>query len=404
MKALQLLLIFCLNITFAQAQETFPISPIGPQRVFVGAKITVTLSAVNNNLANISLQSIDLPSFGHFQDLGKGFGKFTFEPNPADIGTYLVTLQANASTLSKTTFQLVVEDLPNGNQYYVDPINGNNNNPGTSAAPWKTLKEVFETGKNIKENDVLFLRTGNHKDPVVNQLETGKTYILAEKGASPMFEKLNFYLAKNWVLSGVQISPEANNTTSKGNYVRIQPNCSNITIENCEIFGTSDVMNWTTVQDWYDHAGDGILIEGLDCTIRNNYIHNIYFGLTAKGSGHEVTFNLMDNYGADGFRGLGNNCKYLYNRIQNALVDDYATGNHDDGFQSWASNGPVKDVVLKGNQIFSHTDPSLPLKTSILQGLVNFDGFSENWVVEDNLIAIDHPHGLTLLGAKIAKL
>lgn len=390
---------------FAQAQETFPISPIGTQRVFPGAKITTNLSAVNHDLPSIALSGINLPIFASFQDNGKGFGTFTFEPDAVDVGSYTVTLRAISGTdTSRTTFQVNVPELPNGTKYYVDPINGNNTNPGTSASPWKTLSEVFNTGKSIQANDVLYLRSGNHGAPVINKLQSGTTYILAEKGATPMFEKLNFYLAKNWVLSGIKISPEANSTTAKGNYLRIQPTSFQITIENCEIYGTSDVMNWTTNQHWYDNAGDGVLINGTDNIFRNNYIYNIYFGITVDNVRNIVSHNLFDNYGADCIRGIASDCQFLYNRIQNALVDDYATGNHDDGFQSWTFGAPVKNMVLKGNQIFSHTDPSLPLKTSVLQGMVNFDGFSENWVVEDNLILTDHPHGLTLLGARNCKV
>lgn len=405
MKSFLLLFIFVMTMPFAQAQETFPISPIGPQRVFPGAKITTTLSAVNHDLPSISLSAINLPSFGNFLDKGKGFGTFTFEPDATDVGNYLVTLQAvSGSDTSKTTFQITVPNLPTGNKYYVDPINGDNNNPGSASQPWHTLTEVFNTGKNIQANDIIYLRSGNHGAPVVNKIQSGPTYILAEKGHTPMFEKLNFFLAKNWVLSGIKISPEADSTSFKGNYLRIQPTCSFITIENCEIYGTSDVMNWTTNQLWYDNAGDGVLINSTDGLFRNNYIYNVYFGLTVDGVRNTVSHNLLNNYGGDGFRGLANDCKYLYNRIQNALVDDYATGNHDDGFQSWTFGGPIKNVVLKGNQIFSHSDPSLPLKTSVLQGMVNFDGFSENWVIEDNLLLTDHPHGITLLGATNCKV
>ncbi len=405
MKIFYSIILFFFSLALVQAQQTFPISPIGTQHVFPGAKITTHLSAVNHDLPSIHLAAINLPNFGSFEDEGKGFGAYTFEPNEGDEGTYLVTLQAISGTdTSLTSFQVIVQNLPNGNKYYVDPINGNNNNPGTESQPWKTLQDVFNTGKTITDNSIVYLRSGNHGAPVVNKLQNKQTYIVAEKGHTPMFEKLNFFLAKNWVLSGIKISPEADSTSAKGNYLRIQPTCSNITVENCEIYGTSDVMNWTTNQDWYDNAGDGVLINGKNDLFRNNYIYNVYFGLTVDGADNIISHNLLNNFGADGFRGLGNGSQFLYNRIQNALVDDYATGNHDDGFQSWATNGPVKNITLKGNQIFSHTDPTLPLKTSILQGLVNFDGFSERWVIEDNIVLTDHPHGITLLGAKFCRV
>ena len=82
--------------------------------------------------------------------------------------------------------------------------------------------------------------------------------------------------------------------------------------------------------------------------------------------------------------------------------------NHDDGFQSW-TNGPggvgtgvAKGVVLRGNMIIEYEDPNLPFRGE-LQGIGCFDGFFEDWVVENNVVLVDHWHGISFYGAKNCK-
>jgi len=80
-------------------------------------------------------------------------------------------------------------------------------------------------------------------------------------------------------------------------------------------------------------------------------------------------------------------------------------GNHDDGFQSWSSgpdgvgSGEVVGIVLRGNTIINNEDPDQPHRGA-LQGIGCFDGMFVDWTIENNVVVVDHYHGITLGGAR----
>jgi len=60
-------------------------------------------------------------------------------------------------------------------------------------------------------------------------------------------------------------------------------------------------------------------------------------------------------------------------------------------------------MVLRGNMIVNREDPDQAL-SGPLQGIGCFDGFFTDWVVENNVILVDHWHGITLLGARGSRI
>jgi hypothetical protein len=110
-----------------------------------------------------------------------------------------------------------------------------------------------------------------------------------------------------------------------------------------------------------------------------------------------VESNVVENFAGDGLRGLGNDQVFQYNTVKNCYD---VNENHDDGFQSWSINDdpPRERVVLRGNTIINYTDPNQPFRGT-LQGIGCFDGPYIDWVVENNLVAVDHWHGISLYGA-----
>ncbi|TXI77813.1 MAG: T9SS type A sorting domain-containing protein [Flavobacteriales bacterium] len=74
--------------------------------------------------------------------------------------------------------------------------------------------------------------------------------------------------------------------------------------------------------------------------------------------------------------------------------------NHDDGIQSFTTLGfPFHRVVLRGNTIIGYEDPDQPYRAA-LQGIGCFDGPFIDWVVENNVVIVDHWHGISLYGAQ----
>ena len=299
--------------------------------------------------------------------------------------------------------------------YFVDPVNGDPNGDGSRGNPWRSLQEVAESGLiqtdskrdgRIRGGDTIFLLSGDHGAFVVNGARNSNPItVAAAPGETPRLHYIVLRGASNWMFRGLSISLSYAPEYKKRTMVRFRNNsrygsCSDITIENCEIFSVPDISSWTA-DDWRQNAGSGVITDGARCRVINNDIRNTRFGIISSGNHAHVASNRITNFSGDGIRGLGDHSVYEYNLIENAFkVDD----NHDDGFQSWSTgpagpgSGVVRGVTLRGNTIINNRDPGQPLKTK-LQGIGCFDGMFEDWVVENNVICVDHYHGITLMGA-----
>src|SRR6267378_2041410 len=54
--------------------------------------------------------------------------------------------------------------IPESRTYFVDASNGNDFNPGTSSAPWKTIQKAADT---IAAGSVAHVRTGTYNERVI---------------------------------------------------------------------------------------------------------------------------------------------------------------------------------------------------------------------------------------------
>jgi parallel beta-helix repeat protein len=171
---------------------------------------------------------------------------------------------------------------------------------------------------------------------------------------------------------------------------------SHIILNSCSLYSVTDVSSWSA-NDWNEKACNGISVKGDSMYIINNYIKNSNFGLTLSCDKSIAYGNVIENFCGDGMRGLGNDLIFESNIVKNCYdVND----NHDDGFQSWSINDdpPRERVVLRGNLIINYEDENQPFKGT-LQGIGCFDGPYLDWVVENNVVIVDHWHGISLYGA-----
>lgn len=159
--------------------------------------------------------------------------------------------------------------------------------------------------------------------------------------------------------------------------------------------------------DWDTLACNGISLAGSHLTARNNVLKNVNFGISVSGDSSLVENNVIENFSGDGLRGIGNYLTFQYNTVRNCYD---VNANHDDGFQSWSvgsdgkvGTGVIKNITLRGNLIINYTDPAQKFRGT-LQGIGCFDGFFENWIIENNIILTDHWHGITLLGARNCRI
>jgi parallel beta-helix repeat protein len=314
--------------------------------------------------------------------------------------------------------------------WYVDPTEGSDANPGTQAKPWRTLshalhhaqKHLIDQASGVASDKVkheggaaqlaqatLFLRAGSY-----GKLELrGENYrdltLKAASGATARFKALRLVGVKNLTLKNLLVTASDSDAPEPQTLVRIDDdaaygNSRGVTLSHCTIQSIDNAADWQP-RDWREQARDGISIGADDITLAHNQIRNTRFAVQITGRGARVTHNVIDGFSADGLRILGDDGVYAYNVIKNAYkVDD----NHDDAIQSWArqtaaGREAIKNITLRGNLILNHDKPTDPFRTT-LQGIGCFQGPYHNWTIENNVIMTDHWHGITLYGARHCRI
>ncbi|MHC4640929.1 MAG: choice-of-anchor Q domain-containing protein [Planctomycetota bacterium] len=289
--------------------------------------------------------------------------------------------------------------------YYVDPVKGSTKNPGTIDQPWRTLQEVFSLKKTFEAGDIVYLRSGYHGDVVIKGENDSHVTIKAYKNEKPSVSRIQIRNARFWHIKGLKISPEFAQPYTRYTLVDISENVSDIKIENCMLFSAKDSSGWSA-DDWVKKSCFGVVTQGTNIRLANNHLLNVDHGFLVIGKHSIVENNIIENFSGDGICALGDHGVYQYNVIKNCFNVD---GNHDDGIQSWSvgdkgvGSGVVKDVLLNGNLIINHSDPNQKYKGTP-QGIGCFDGFYEDWVITNNIVIVDHWHGITLGGAKNCRI
>ena len=291
--------------------------------------------------------------------------------------------------------------------YYVDPVSGNIDNAGDKANPWDTLEQVFRQRKEIAAGDTLWLLNGHHGSPNVRGRLSDFAVITAFEDHQPSCTNITFNGASKWHVKGLTISPQKSDSYRKITLVQINSSASEIIVENCFAYSVLDHSIWTQT-DWSQNSCSGVSIDGNNNIIRDCFFCNVKHGILVESDAENnlIDHNIVENFAADGMRGIGSYNTFQYNTVKNCYdVDD----NHDDGFQSY-SYGPdgvgktiVRGIVLRGNTIINYTDPNQRFRGA-LQGIGCFDGMYEDWLIENNVVITDHWHGISLYGAKNCKI
>jgi hypothetical protein len=314
--------------------------------------------------------------------------------------------------------------------FHINPSTGKMSNDGSFANPWKTLKEVIDSNKietregatypytwgnplkdknagaPVKAGDTLLLYNGYHGDiRILAAYNTDFITVAAAPNQTPAVKHLRLTAAGKWRISGLTISPELAPPYDANTLVFVESHnysgaSREIFIENCTLYSVKDASQWTMGQ-WDTLSCDGITVTGDRVTVRGNTMTNVNFGIALSGDSCIAEKNSVINFAGDGLRGLGDYDEFWYNYVTGCYA---VNANHDDGFQSWSvgaggvGTGVVKGIKLVGNTIINYTDPNQPFRGT-LQGIGCFDGMFQDWVIENNVIMVDHWHGISLYGA-----
>lgn len=310
---------------------------------------------------------------------------------------------------------------PAGNTFYIDPVNGSPEGDGSVTHPWLTLQQVIEDGliqsynrpasdpsrspvnpgAPVHAGDLIILREGNHGIVSMTDRYNGSMItIRAATNERPLIRYARLVSCGNWRFDGLYITMEMNLDEFEDEslfavYSYNSRTSTNIELYNSKIYSMWDSSGWN-IYDWNFTCLNGVNISGRNIIIENNFLQNINFGISITGDNNIVLNNTVSNFAGDGMRGNGNDLLFEANFVKNCYAVNM---NHDDGFQSFCVNGPVEwyRVTLRRNVILNYEDPGQPFRGS-LQGIGCFDGFYRDWVIENNLIIVDHWHGLSLYG------
>jgi len=329
-----------------------------------------------------------------------------------------------------TALLLILSLQSNATIFHIDPVHGNDTTgDGSENNPWKTVEYVINNnliesmsyvtpydstnpqlvvknpGAPVKPGDTLYLYNGIHGEiNLVNYVNPDYITIKNAPGHYPVVKSIHIQGGSKWRFEGLTVSPELFSEYGNGKIVFFESHdwqgpVSKVEIRNCEIF--SSTVAWADSSDWLTKASDGIVIWADSVTVENNIISNIHFGIIMLGDYITVSGNTISNFSADGIRLNGSYDIVEKNIIKNCYdVDD----NHDDGIQSFTTGGlTVNNNIVRQNIILNYEDPNQPL-LGPLQGIGCFDGPYENWTVENNLIIVNHWHGISFYGLKNGRI
>ncbi len=314
--------------------------------------------------------------------------------------------------------------------FYLDPEEGSMANDGSSEHPWTTVQEVLDSnlvetyapvdypygegdplmlineGAPVKAGDTLVCRTGYYGMlQISRKFNTDYITICAEEGHTPTFKNIRFTGARYWYIKGLTITPSRAPEYETTTLILIEWHgwsgpSTYITVEDCDLYSVEDASSWSA-EDWDGLSCTAISSQGKNVIIRNNHCKNINFGISSSRDSCLIEYNTIENFAGDGLRGLGNYNTFQYNIVKNSYD---VNANHDDGFQSWSvgeggvGTDTVWGVILRGNTIINYEEPNQPHRGT-LQGIGCFDGFYADWIVENNVVIVEHYHGITLSGA-----
>ncbi len=318
-------------------------------------------------------------------------------------------------------------------EFYVDPVNGSMLGDGSVEKPWSTMQEVW-TGNKIKTQawvtpynthspavidknpsapvhpgDTIYLLSGYHGDlQIIGAVNSDTITVKAAPGATPKFKRISLRSAVKWAFEGLSVSPSYAQTFSQISAMFFTENhswtgpCSDISIKNSEIFSVADVSGWTK-NDWLTKASAGARVQGNNVTIENVTMRNAAGGVGLSNANNaQVRYCKITNIGMDGIQIVGSDyVKIEYNTIKN--VYSVSAGNHYDLIQAWTLDGTMEGVEIRGNTLIMSDNANQPFLNSV-QGIGLFDGWFNNFVIENNLIITNTYHGISLYGANNCKI
>ncbi len=289
--------------------------------------------------------------------------------------------------------------------YYVVPLGAvaSGTPDGTATTPFLSIDAAFASGK-VKGGDTLLLKDGAYGAITIkaNAAFDAPVTIMSQNAKAAQFDSVLLAQAtRNLVLRNLSIWPR-DPAVGAAYLIRSYDTTSGITLDGLDIRSELDAaayMKWDAAK-WEARKFSGVLLEGPRSLVTGSKLTGVDHGIMVADDS-QIINNVVEGFDGDAMRAFSRST-VRNNRILNCVATDE---NHDDGFQSFQSDGvPVTDLVVDSNVIIEWVgSQDHPLRCS-LQGIGLFDGPYDNLTVVNNLISVSHYHGISACGARGARI
>ncbi|MQQ09573.1 hypothetical protein GFB49_13980 [Epibacterium sp. SM1979] len=275
---------------------------------------------------------------------------------------------------------------------------------GSRDAPFLHLADAI-SAVSSGQGDHVALLPGAYGSVIWKNIAPLRTIdVRAETTGQVHFDRLVLDNVHNLTFSGFSVWPRKP-VDEPGTLVTVHASSSHLTFDRFDLRGRADApqtyMRWRA-KDWLRRwRNNGFRLAGPDMRVQNSAITGVAFGITSHGTNARLEHNLIRGFSGDALRAVGNHSYVAHNRVQDCFAVDK---NHDDGFQAWAPRhgGARTSLVglrLEHNQIWEWTGRrGHPLRCQ-LQGVGLFDGQYRDIEIRNNLVVVDHHHGISIYGA-----
>jgi len=274
---------------------------------------------------------------------------------------------------------------------------------------FQSFSALVQSGK-LVGGDRVFLLDGYHGQISMNNLRfSSPVTVGVMPGQTAQVDEISVFGSSNISFRDLKVWDRTPNTGSIAG-VRTYGGSSDITFTNLDVRSVASAGNYMqwTLQDWTANKRGGFLVDGPRISIIGNRVTGTANAIFALGPYALIQDNVIDGWGDDGMRALGDNSTVRGNKLQNCF---HISGNHDDGFQSFSrgptgkpGTGTVFNLTVENNKIYEwHSSATNPLRCK-LQGIGMFDGMYANVIIRNNMIAVSAYHGITVAGAKGAMI
>jgi hypothetical protein len=292
--------------------------------------------------------------------------------------------------------------------YYVAPLGAvaSAAPDGTEKQPFASIDKAFASGK-VKGGDTLLLKDGAYGTVEIkaNAAFDVAVAIMSQNGKAAHFDSITLAgTTRNLILRNLSVWPSnvASVAGTADYLITSYETTSDITLDGLDIRSEENAgnfMQWDSAK-WEMRKYSGITLQGSRSLVIGSKLTGIRHGIMVRDDS-EIINNIVDGYNGDGLRAFSRST-VRGNRVSNCVQTD---DNHADGFQSFSVGGaPVTDLVIDSNVIIEWMGAvDHPLRCS-LQGIGLFDGPYDNLTIANNLVSATAIHGISVYGARGAKI